>query len=66
MGAPLAARARPAVEPDRAAALLTPVGALRQALIYQMFLDGIERDERIYHERDPQIWLERAVALAGP
>ena len=31
-----------------------------------MFLDGIEPDERIYHARDPRIWLElRAAALIG-
>ncbi len=55
----------PGCEPDRAAGLLAPVAALRQAWIYQMFLDGIEPDERIYHAPDPARWLARAAALAG-
>jgi hypothetical protein len=55
----------PGCEPDRAAVLLAPVGALRQALIYQVFLDGIEPDERIYHAPDPPVWLARAATLAG-
>jgi hypothetical protein len=54
----------PGCEPDRAARLLEPVGALRQALIYQVFLDGIEPDERIYHAQDPARWLARAAAFA--
>ncbi|MET0903036.1 MAG: aminoglycoside phosphotransferase family protein [Acidimicrobiales bacterium] len=53
----------PGCEPDRAASLLAPIGALRQALIYQRFLDGIEPDERIYHALDSARWLERAAAL---
>jgi hypothetical protein len=53
----------PGCEPDRAASLLAPIGALRQALIYQAFLDGIEPDERIYHASDPALWLARAAAL---
>jgi len=53
----------PGCDPERAAELLEPISALRQALTYQMFLAGIEPDERIYHERDPAIWLERAVRL---
>jgi len=55
----------PGCDPERAAALLEPVAALRQALIYQVFLDGIEPDERIYHARDPGAWLRRAADLAG-
>ena len=42
----------------------TPVAALRQALIYQIFLDGIEPDERVYHAADPAHWLARAVVGA--
>jgi hypothetical protein len=56
----------PGCDPDRAAMLLAPVGALRQALIYQVFLDGIEPDERIYHAPDPERWLVRAADLAEP
>ena len=54
----------PGCEPDRAAAALGPVAALRQALIYQTFLDGIEPDERIYHAPDQARWLARAASLA--
>jgi hypothetical protein len=57
-------RAVPGSEPERAAELLAPVAALRQALIYQVFLDGIEPSERIYHERDPAVWLTRAAQLS--
>lgn len=53
----------PDADPDRAAALLAPVAALRQALIYQVFLDNIEPSERIYHAADPARWLERAATL---
>jgi Ser/Thr protein kinase RdoA (MazF antagonist) len=54
----------PGCDPDGAAALLAPVAALRQAVIYQTFLDGIEPDERVYHEGDPASWLRRAAELA--
>ncbi len=57
-------RHHPGCDPDRAAALLAPVAALRQALIYQVFLDGIEPSERIYHQADPGRWLHQAAALA--
>ena len=53
----------PGCDPERAATLLAPVAALRQALIYQQLLDGIEPDERIYHAPDPLIWLTRAAEL---
>ena len=38
------------------------IAALRQAVIYQGFLDAIEPSERIYHEQDPAEWLRRAVS----
>ncbi len=56
---------QPGSDPDRAAALLGPVGALRQAVIYQSFLDQIEPDERVYHASDPAEWLERAAELSA-
>ena len=56
-------RARAATRTGRAA-LLAPVAALRQALIYRMFLDSIEPDERVYHAGDPAHWLGRAAELA--
>ncbi len=54
----------PGSDPDRTATLLAPVSALRQALIYRMFLDNIEPDERVYHADDPAHWMGRAAALA--
>ena len=53
-------KAVPGSEPERAGDLLGPVAALRQAAIYQMFLDRIEPDERVYHRDDPARWLRRA------
>jgi len=53
----------PGCDPDRAAALLGPVRAFRQALIYQVFLEGIEPSERVYHEGDPHGELRAVRAL---
>jgi hypothetical protein len=55
----------PGSDPDRAAALLGPVAAARQAVIYQGFLDRIEPAERVYHRTDPAEWLGRVVAILG-
>jgi hypothetical protein len=55
----------PHSDPVRAAAMLAPVAALRQALIYQVFLDGIEPAERAYHQADPGRWLVTADVLAA-
>jgi hypothetical protein len=52
----------PDADPARAADLLEPVAALRQALIYRTFLDNIEASERVYHRGDPADWLRTAVA----
>ncbi|MGK2948318.1 MAG: aminoglycoside phosphotransferase family protein [Acidimicrobiales bacterium] len=54
----------PGSDPERAAALLAPVAALRQALVHRRFLDAIEPSERIYHRDDPAAWLTRAAHLA--
>lgn len=43
----------PGCDPDRAMALVHPVQHLEAALTYRAFLDGIEPDERRYHEGDP-------------
>jgi hypothetical protein len=51
---------RPGSDPMRAAALIEPIAALRQAVIYRGFLDGIEPSERCYHAGDPARWLRRA------
>jgi aminoglycoside phosphotransferase (APT) family kinase protein len=52
----------PGSDPDRAADLLAPVAALRQAVLYRLFLDRIEPAERIYHYADPALWLRRAAS----
>jgi Phosphotransferase enzyme family len=43
----------PGSDPARAVELMRPVQHLEAALGYQAFLDGIEPDERPYHESDP-------------
>jgi aminoglycoside phosphotransferase (APT) family kinase protein len=53
----------PNSDPDRAATLLAPVAAARQAVIYRKFLDGIEPSEHPYHASDPADWLRRTAAL---
>jgi Ser/Thr protein kinase RdoA (MazF antagonist) len=57
------AAAVPGSDPDRAAELIGPVAALRQAVIYRGFLDGIEPSERRYHAADVPSWLRRAAAM---
>ena len=52
----------PGSDPHRAAELLAPIRALRQALVYRTFLDGIEPDEHVYHSGDPARWLREAAA----
>ena len=53
----------PGADPTRAARLLAPVAAARQAVVYRRFLDRIEPSEWPYHEGDPADWLRRTVAL---
>lgn len=50
-------------DPERAAGLLAPVAAARQAVIYQRFLDRIEPSEHPYHQDDPPAWLRRTASL---
>ena len=50
-------------DPVRAAELIAPVAAARQAVIYQGFLDRIEPSEHPYHRADPADWLARTAAL---
>ncbi|MGB7979401.1 MAG: aminoglycoside phosphotransferase family protein [Candidatus Nanopelagicales bacterium] len=54
----------PDCEPDRAAGLLAPIAALRQAVIYRFFLDRIEPAEHLYHAADPAVWLAKAALTA--
>jgi hypothetical protein len=54
----------PGSDPERAAMLIAPVAAARQAVIYQVFLDGIEPSEHPYHAPDPADWLTRTARLA--
>jgi hypothetical protein len=53
----------PGADPARAAALLAPVAAARQAVIYRKFLDNIEPAEQCYHRSDPAMWLGRTASL---
>lgn len=53
----------PGSDPARAADLLAPIAAARQAVIYRGFLDRIEPAEHPYHRHDPAEWLQRAAAL---
>jgi len=55
---------RPNADPARAGDLIRPIAALRAALVYQGFLDGIEPTERIYHEADVPECLRWAVREA--
>ena len=55
----------PGSDPARAAELLAPIAAARQAVIYRRFLDHIEPAEHPYHWHDPAAWLSRAAALGG-
>ena len=54
----------PGADPRRAAELLAPVAAARQAVLYQGFLDRIEPSEHPYHRADPALCLGRAGTLA--
>jgi aminoglycoside phosphotransferase (APT) family kinase protein len=56
------ARRRPGSDADRAMALIGPVAALVGAVVYRMFLDGIEATEQRYHARDVPDMLRLAVA----
>ncbi len=53
----------PGSDPERAAVLLAPVAAARQAVIYRRFLDGIEASEQPYHRADVPAWLRRTAAI---
>ncbi len=56
------ADAVPGSDPERAAKLIAPIALMRQAIIYQRFLDGIEETERVYHCDDVP---ERLAAVAA-
>lgn len=56
-------RHQPRADVARAARLLAPLASLRQALIYQRFLDHIEDAEHPYHRADVPHWLERTAEL---
>jgi hypothetical protein len=55
-------RAQPGCDAARAWALVAPLAAARQAVIYRKFLDHIEPAEHPYHQRDPLRWLVRTAA----
>jgi aminoglycoside phosphotransferase (APT) family kinase protein len=52
-------------DPLRAIELVEPVAALRAALTYRTFLDGIEESERPYHADDVPAMLRLALSAAG-
>jgi Ser/Thr protein kinase RdoA (MazF antagonist) len=53
----------PASDRDAAAALVAPVAAARQAVIYRKFLDNIEPSEQPYHRKDPAEWLAKTASI---
>jgi Ser/Thr protein kinase RdoA (MazF antagonist) len=53
----------PRSNPTKAADLIAPIAAARQAVIYRRFLDNIEPAEHPYHQADPARWLRRTAAL---
>jgi hypothetical protein len=53
----------PGFDPLRAAELLAPIAAARQAVIYRGLLDRIEPSEHPYHRHDPAEWLQRTAAI---
>jgi hypothetical protein len=55
----------PDSDPLRAAALIAPIAAARQAVIYGAFLDQIEPDAHPYHRGVPERWLERTAAIVA-
>jgi hypothetical protein len=55
----------PGSDPRRAAGLIAPIAALRQAVIYRGFLDRIEPSEHCFHASDPAHWLRRAARGPG-
>lgn len=55
------AKVKPRSDPRRALEIVLPVAALRQALQYQRFLDGIEPSEHRYHRDDVPRWIRQAL-----
>lgn len=53
----------PGSRPDRAWQLLEPAAAIRNAVVFQRFLDNIEPSERIYHVNDVEPYLIEAERL---
>ena len=53
----------PGSDPRRAAHLVAPIAAARQAVIYRRFLDNIEPSEHPYHRADPARWLRRTATI---
>ena len=47
----------PGCDPGRAAELAGPLAALRQAVVYDGFVQAIEPSERVYHAGDSARWL---------
>jgi len=60
------ARAVPGSDPRRAWELVRPLTVLREAAVYQGFVDNIEPSERVYHLGDVRLSLEPSSALSRP
>ena len=56
---------RSGADPSRAAELIAPIALLRQAVMYQGFLDGIEPSEHRYHASDVPDRLRAAIRARG-
>ncbi len=56
----------PRSNPAKAADLIAPIAAARQAVTYRRFLDNIEPAEHPYHQGDPARWLRQTAALLQP
>ncbi|HEX3812332.1 MAG TPA: aminoglycoside phosphotransferase family protein [Mycobacteriales bacterium] len=54
-------RRLPDSDPAAALRLVQPISALRQALVYQTFLDGIEVAEQVHHRNDVPDRIRRAI-----
>ena len=52
-------------DPGRAAELVGAVAALRQAVVYDGFVQAIEPSERVYHAGDSARWLRTLASEAA-
>lgn len=55
----------PDADVTRAIDLIRPLAYARMALVFQDFLDHIERSERIYHDSDPVFFLRKVATIVA-